>query len=503
LRGFLLGSGLLWQLFAVEALPAQDALDPAELAALLMDLEASGGVLSADDRALLGPPETPTPRRGRGTLAVDWNQDRRRRLTGDLRQQRGAVAGRLRWRQDDMGDRLAGWCRWQQGAWFAAAGSGRWRHGFGILTAPLGARSRLATGASLLPSVSGWRPGVASVDDQVPRGLALGLTTGPVAVAGMLGRDEQGGRQTLVRTAYRTALTTFSALGLRRAGYSGGSLALTWQGGPWRLSGEAAAWRQDRGGAIWQRAWIVAVAHRRPRWQGEVVAAVSQAYEGLPGASRPGCLAGWQATGWAGRLRWRTGARSHLELVAGDTRARDPEVVISADHGRGLLAVAWQGTGPNRLRWDVGWRRLRESWHRWDPDQPWLPAQVAKRRWRSWLVVQVARVLGTTEVSLGWRRLDEQEGTRQLLTCRWQGRGPRWRWRVAGQAAWGAPLDLVAVAAPVSGLVTLQHWGHWRGGWLLGVEHAGALLWRLGLDLRHHETGVLAATGRVAWGWVF
>ena len=92
--------------------------------------------------------------------------------------------------------------------------------------------------------------------------------------------------------------------------------------------------------------------------------------------------------------------------------------------------------------------------------------------------------MGRGRGSLSWRRLEQDGASRHLLTLRWDRHWPAVRLRLSLRSAWGDPLDLVAVSAPVAGLVRLRHWGAWAQGLGLGLSGGRRWRWRLGLEWR-------------------
>jgi len=171
-------------------------------------------------------------------------------------------------------------------------------------------------------------------------------------------------------------------------------------------------------------------------------------------------------------------------LVHGLAGDRQPDNALGRRRRRSLLALRIRGGRRGGPTWELRLRHSDESRWSWDPFQPWQPATLSSRRLRTWLALGVAVPWAAGDGRLTWRRLEEAGLVRDLLTVQWERRQGDIRWRAAVQMAWGEPLDLVAVTAPVSGLVRLRHWGHWQNGVWLGAEGRGRWHWQLGAELR-------------------
>jgi hypothetical protein len=487
------------------------AVDPDDLAAMLADLEALGGVLDSDDLALLrdayreqepgtGPVFRP---RGEWLLAANARDGSAPRLEARLRQ--GGRRLRFGGRVQRSGTAQQGvlWLTAAGSQWQVAGGAGSLGHGSGLLSAPLGARSSLTVDASLLPSAPGWRPSQAVTMPQRLDGLALDLSAGAINL--QFGRaqdqDERPAQHLRLALGDHRRLS-LGLLGLQRDQALASGLDLRVQRGPWRLTGEAAVWRLQADQAA-ARAWVLTVGWRRHRVLAEFQAAGSRAAGGMPAAQRPACLPGWFGEGWAWRLRARTVAGLQVGLAGGGGEDRHAQTATGRRRTRHQLAMTVHGPWLEEGRWELRWRRLDEAYHGWDPDQPWLPAGLDRRQSRTWLTGLVEQPLGGGTGQFSWRRLEESGQARNLLGVRWQRTTARLRWRVGWQAAWGEPLNLVTVSVPVSSLIRLRHWGTWDSALLAGVEGRGRWRWQLGGELRRRSPdsgGGMVGEGRVQWG---
>jgi len=500
---------------AVSAGAQTAALDPDELAALLADLEAQGGLLSSDDLALLEAtrePDEPAPAsagpaaRGQWLLAADLRQTAPPRLEARLRRDDGWLRLGARVRQDEAEKQAIGWAQSGRSLWRMTAGTGSLGHGAGLLTAPLGARASLGIESSLLPPAPGWRPSLAATMPERLEGV-------DVFLAGSAGSLEAGAARDVERRPVQYARlgwqggqsVALGVLGLRRDQARAGGVDLRWEQGPWQLAAEVGAWRLQSGQTA-QRAWFAAAAWRQRRVRAEFQAAGSRAVAGLPGARRPACLPGWLGDGWAWRLSARpaTGYRVGLAGTVGEDR--EQRQAAGRTRRREVLILSVAGPWSERGTWEVRWRRQDETSLAFDSLQPWLPAHVERRRSRTWLVLLVERPLKVGTGQLAWRRLEEAGQSRDLLGAGWQLTTARVRWRAGWQAAWGDPLDLVTVSVPVSSLVRLRHWGTWENSLLAGCEGRGRWRWQVGGELRRRHRsagGGLVAECRLQWGAVF
>jgi hypothetical protein len=482
--------------------PRAGAVDPDDLAAMLADLEASGGLLTEADLAALGLPNAPSPRGAweLGLVAGDGAPPRT-----EIRAARRAARWTFQLRARQRADvaEFRGWVRAAVGELAVIAGGGALAHGAGLLAAPAGRRSSLTADAAMLPPSAGWRPSTATA--ATVRGLAATWSSSSLRFGCSTARDGEGRAAGHLRADVDLGGMRLGAAVLRRGKGGGGGLALDWRRGPWRVAAETARWRglaaQGEG-----RAWHVAAGWRGRRWRLEGQAAVSDAPEGLPGSARPACLPGWRGRGWALRLVARPAPRLTVALVHGRGEKRDPDQAAGRRDGRALLGLRVRGRTGAGARWELRLRRLHDEGRRWDPVQPWRPAAVTARRVRSWLTLALTLPARGGEARVTWRWLEEAGESRQLLAAVWSGH-PAWgRWRAGLNLAWGAPLDLVAVSAPAPGLVRLRHWGHWQSGLLLGVGGGRRWRWELAGELRRGAPGTDRTRSlevRAAWGRSF
>lgn len=333
----------------------------------------------------------------------------------------------------------------------------------------------------------------------------MAWTRSGFSATGGLARDHLGRRAGFVRAGAIRGGTRLGVMGLRRDLSRGLGADLAWRRGPWRLGAEAAAWWRGPAARA-ERAWLLSAAWRQERWLAEIQAASSRGVAGLPGAARPACLTGWHGQGWAVRLVSRLVAGWTASLVHGLASDRQPERALGHRRRRSLLAVRIRGGRRGGPTYELRLRRADESRWLWDPVQPWQPASLSRRRLRTWLALAVTVPSAAGDGRLAWRRLEEAGAVRDLLTVRWERRRGVIRWRAAVQMAWGAPLDLVAVTAPVSGLVRLRHWGRWQSGVWLGAEGRGRWRWQLGAEVRrrtHSEGATLGGEVHAALGSAF
>lgn len=499
------------------------AVDPDDLAALLADLEAQGGVLEADELAwLVGSVRRPARRAraevprdrvtGEVLAGTDWREgaaprpDARAQVAVDR-----VLLGGVRWRRDPAGEVTAAWATAGGSWWRLAGGTGSLSSGFGLMAAGLGARSSLDVDASLLPPGSGWRPSLSVTAPQRLQAVVVDLSPGSLfAAGGGVAQDPRGltARHVQLRAGdpRRTGvLATARQHGASRAG----GLDLRAAAGPWLVAAEAATWRLEVTEPA-GRALTATAGWRDRRWRIEVQVAAARAAAGMPGAQRPASLPGWDGEGWAGRVSGRTDGGVRLGLLASSGRDRRPDAATGQRRTRHVLGAsvggvwsAWSGAAG---AWQLRWRRVDEARHAWDPAQPWLPAALDRQRSRSWLTLRATHDVagGTAEVS--WRRLEEAGQARNVLGARYQRRQAGWRWRGGVMTAWGEPLDLVTVSAPVSSLLRPRHWGHWDSSVWAGCEGTGRWRWQLGGELRRRSAaagGGVVAEARAQWGRVF
>lgn len=496
--------------------------DPEDVAALLADLEAHGGILDEQDLALLEQAlEEPAPRpaavaRGLWTTAVDWRQPAAGpRYDTRLRRDDQRLRLAARWRVDGADDQVMAWLQGGGGFWRVTGGAGSLGHGSGLLSAPLGARSSLGIDTSLLPAAPGWRPSLAATMPQRLQGLNVGIERGRLGLQVGAARDLSGQRAQHLRLGLQHGQGGWAGpgiamglLGLRRGASRAAGLDLRWGQGPWRLAAEAGLWRLDSEQAA-SRAWVLAARWRQRRWTAEFQAAGSRASGAMPGAQRPACLPGWQASGWAWRLSGRPSAGLRLRLAGAAGDDRDPRRAAGRLRTTHLLVLSVAGSWLEQGTWELRWRRHDEVVRNWDPQQSWLPAQEDRRRARTWWVLQTRHPAAAGgALQFECRRLEEAGRARNLLGIRFQSSSTAIRYRVGWQTAWGDPLDLVTVSAPVSSLLRLRHWGSWKSGLLLGCEGGGRSRWRwqLGGELRRRTEaagGDLVGEGRLLWGRSF
>jgi len=477
---------------ALVALPARadPAIDPDDLAAMLADLEAHGGVLTDADLALL-PAEPVEPiapgapaSAGRGYVAFGARDQSPAQVRAGLAAQGGHWSFAAAARHGDGGMLGSAWVRGEGSTWRLDGGGGAVAHGAGLLAAPLGARATLGTDTSLLPGAAGWRPSLGATAPERLVGVALGARTSRVEFDASVARDLDGTPAGHLRAGGHGASASLAALVIRRGDARGASADLRWRGGPWTLAAEAAAWRSAPAAGL-ERAWLAAGGWRSGRLRVEFQAGSARAATPLPGACRPSCLTGWLGQGWALRLVTRSSDRLHASAVAAVSGDREPESATGRRHARDLLGIAVGGRwGGEDGSWDVRLRRIGETWRGWAVAEPWLPAAEDGRRQRTWLAAQVERPLAVGRGRLAWRRLEEAGQARDLLAATVERAWGSRRWRAGAQFAWGAPLDLVAVSAPVGSFVRLHHWGSWDSSVLMGCEGRGAWSWQIGLELR-------------------
>ena len=459
------------------------AVDPDELAAMLADLEASGGLLTRDEAALLtgASPGGDVPRgRIRGHWRVGMTLDPHAPPTGfvDLDAAGAGASARLRLRRRHDGDTAAGWASWTGRGLGLTAGRGSPAMGMGLLAAPTGARSSLSLSSSLAPARSGWRPSTSLGDDALAAGVVLRGEHGHFAGAAAVATD-QAGRD--LRWAWGRAGGVDAGV-LQRGEARGGSVVLRRREGPWRIHVEGARWWRDRSAPPERAAagWLTWTgADWNVEWQG----ATSRAASGLPGGVRPACLGGWWADGWAlavrrhRRGRWRWGG-----LYASGWTADTDRPEGGARNRRVLVEM--EVAAPGSTGWEARVRRQVDTAWRLPDGAPWDPPERTALRQRLWLAGRVWAPWAGGRVTASWRRLEEDGGGRSFVAIQWQTHGRRVRWRAAAQAAWGEPLDLVTVSAATADLVRLQHWGRWRSGLALGAEGRGAWRWQAGVLVR-------------------
>lgn len=493
---------------------ALSPLDPDELAALLADLEALGGILSDEDLAMLvaaqagerlavEPAATAT---GLWLLGADLRQDTAPRLEARLRRDHARVSlgGRLRRQADEQ--QAVFWVRTAGPAWQVVAGAGSLGHGGGLLTAPLGARSSLDVGASLLPSAPGWRPSLAVTMPERLIGVAMDLAAGSASVQLGSAQDREGRPGHHLRLAAGEGrAVSLGVLGLQRDRARAVGAELRWRRGPWRLNAETCIWRRDRQQEI-EQAWLVTAGWRHGRSVAEIQAASSRAGAGMPQARLPASLPGWLGEGWAWRLRGQPLAGVRAGLVGRVGEARDHGGVVGRRQGRHELGAQLAGRWSARGTWELRWRRQEDTRESFDPLQPWLPVALESRRVRSWQFVSVGDAIAGGTGQVTWRRLEEAGRSRQLIGWHWQRSTGTVRWRAGWQSAWGDPLNLVTVSAPISSMIRIRHWGSWDSGLSAGCEGRGRWRWQLGGELRRRSAatgGGLLLESRLQWGRVF
>ncbi len=494
---------VLWLLLAAVSAGAEP-VDPDALAALLADLEASGGILTAADLEALTLPDVQSAR-GSWSLAVTGRNGEA--LRGDVRAERHAPrwSFRLRARRGGERDLLAAWTRSTVARLTASFGSGGVSHGAGLLAAPPGRRPSLNSDASLSPPRPGWRTSTATEPGTTVIGGALAWTEDRWGLEVGLARDHAGAEARHVRADVAVGAARLGVLALQRGTGRGQGLDLRWRRGHWLLSAAAARWRRNAAAESGQ-AWHLSAQWRSGSWCAEAQAAASDASAGLDGAARPACLPGWRGRGWAVRLVGRPTGNLAAAMICGRGDKRDPAAATGSLTERSLLGLQVRGRVPDGRSWELRLRRTDERRRAWDPLQPWLPAAPVDRRSRHWLTAAVNLPAESGEARLTWRWLEEAGESRSLLSALWISRSGRVRWRAGVQAAWGDPLDLVAVSAPVAGLVRLRHWGRWRSGLLIGVEGGRRWRWQCGGEARR---GSLEAGGQLAlefhgrWGRSF
>jgi len=484
---------------------AAQPLDPADLDALLAELEASGGILTTDELAALRLAD-PEPAPTRGGWQVALNARRGAPPRADLHAERRGRhwAGRLRLRRQAGDDRLDGWWQLTASGFDLALGGGTLVHGTGLLAASPGRRASLSTDASLLPPRPGWRSSTAGSTAATVRGAALSWSSPAVSLGLGVARDREGATARHLQLSSGAAGLQLTAGLVQRGGGQGLGLALDWRRTVWRLTAELARWRRAPQ-ALPEQAWAVAARWRGGGWRIEGQAAASRAAAGLEGASRPACLEGWRGQGWALRVTGRLSPRLSVAAALGHGRRRDPEEAAGRLDERALLGLRVRGRADGGVSWELRFRRSEERRWRWDPLQPWRPAALDRRRSRNWLTALVSLPRGRDELSLSWRRLEEDGASRRLLAAVWIGRARWGRWRAGAHLAWGEALDLVAVSAPVPGLVRLRHWGGWQSGVLLGIGGGDRWRWELGGELRRRAPAASGPDGPAldilaAWG---
>ncbi len=482
-------------------------LDPAELDALLAELEADGGLLTAAERAeiaaqlasdLAGGSRGAARGRDPGGLRGHWDAALTGRPDADARW-RGALSLRgtgwaARVRGDSRGSarRLAAWWQASGTGWELALGDGWAVCGGGLVTAGPG-RGRLSAEDPLDLPRPRWRRSAALVASAprlagaltVSRGgwrLALGGGRRPHTASGIADAFAAPAATGHLQLAWEGAGHAVAATSTTRPDGEGRALDLGLRHGPWRLTTAVGRWRRRTGEQ--GHGWVVHAARRAERWQLGLQLAATGGADGLEAARRSACLSGWRGRGWAARLRWRLPSGLDLAAILGTSRDRDSDLARGRRRQRTTGELRLAGRVDDRLDWALRLRRIEESWLAWDPRQPWLPAGDDGRRERIWLAASVAAPVGPGSGSASWRRLEQAGAARHLLALRWERDGPAVRFRVTLRSAWGDPLDLVAVSAPVAGLVRLRHWGAWEQGLGLGLSGRGRWRWRLGAEWR-------------------
>ncbi len=463
------------------------AIDPDELAAMLADLEASGGLLTGDEAALLAD-ELPEPRAGPARALGRWRAglmiDGDGPPTGhvDLDGAWSGVSARLRLRRREQGDTAAGWASWAGRGLGMSAGYGAPSMGMGMLAAPVGSRASLGLSSSMAPARSGWRTSTSLGDEARTAGLAVDARSGRLAGAVALAIDGAGRDLEWAWAQFGGDDGALEAGGLRRGDARGRGIVLRRREGPWRLHIEGVRWRRD-GRASPEGAVAGWVGWAASGWAVEWQGASSRGGAGLPGAVRPACLGGWWADGWAlavsrrggGRWRWRglyaAGWTADTDQPEGG--ARDRRVLAEMELSR-----------PGPAGWEARVRRQVDAAWRLPDGAPWDLAVRTRLRQRLWLTGRAWAPWAGGRMTATWRRLEEDGGGRSFVAIQWQGDLRSVRWRAAVQAAWGEPLDLVTVAAATPDLVRLQHWGRWRSGTVLGAEGRGAWRWQAGVAVR-------------------
>ena len=480
---------------------ADGFLDPDELAAMLADLEASGGVLTGEELADLQIEEPGGTSSSGGTwrLTLDTRQEAGPRTEVRARRDAPGWGFALRHRRDAAGSKTGFWLRAGARSWRLGAGGGAPAHGGGLVAAPPSGRGSLSADASLWPARPGWRPTTATTLPARLAGVNLAHVAARGEVAAGFGRDADGGPVRYLRGRLGSEDTGLAAFGIARDIDRGGSVAGRWRRGSWRLFSEVASWRRP-GSSGDGHAWLTTVRQDVGRWRGEFQAAVSRAGGGLVGARRPACLGSWRGQGWAVRVTGRAGARTKLDVVYGVSIDRDD---VADRQRRVRVGIGMSGRWADGGDWEVRVRRQDETWWRRDPQQSWLPAALDDRRQRTWFVVRIGRPCGGGRGRLAWRRLEESGLGRSLLAASWRRDYARVRIRAGIDLAWGDPLDLVSVIAPVSGLVRMQHWGHWDAETWLGCEGRGRHRWQMGIVSRRRsevDGGGVVTEARLGWG---
>jgi hypothetical protein len=497
--------------------PAADVavVDAAELDALLAELEAEGGILTAEERAALArglradvaeDDETGGGRaggeaaRGFAVLAMTAGPARAPRALTGLEVHGAAWRVRLRASRRADEQRLALWIRATHPRWRFSVGDGVLACGGGLVAAGYG-RSRLAADDGLTTAAAGWRTSAALIRDRPRPAATLALQARGWQLDVGLAPGDSGRTDGHVQAGWGTRGARAVLTTLRRADGQAGAADLALVRAGWSLGAAGGVWRRGDGQA--GIGWVVAAGHDAGTWLAELQLAAAGGAQPLDGARRPACLSGWRGSGWALRAQARAPARIRAAMVVGASRDRDPDEARGRRRERRTLEVVLGRRVRGAISAELRLRRVTDTTHAWDPLQPWLPATPDGSRDRIWIVASLAGPVQGGEGRVAWRRLEEAGEARNLLAVRWRRASGAVIVHAAATSAWGAPVDLVAVSAPVPGLVRLRHWGGWSQGLQLGLRSAGGAGWQLGGEWRRRAPAS-TATGpsyEVHAGW--
>lgn len=454
---------------------AADPDDDGDLAEALDEVAAAGGLVDAAD---LDPWW-----RADGLLrcGARWRDQGAPR--GDLRLelQQGAWQMGGRWRQQDPAPEGLAWGRLDVGGQTFGTGAVGYQHGFGLLSAAAGARTRLDASSTLLPRRAGWRTTLSTAAGSRLEAIWCDVGRDQARLQGALGRDLDGEPAHLVAFSLGRS-GGLRGLWLRRGRQTGASASLVMGHAAWRLIAEAARW--DRSGS----AVAALLVWRRAGWRLEGQAAWSRASKAMPGAARPASLWGWRGHGWAIRASGRPHDLARVDVLLSVRERTDADVVRPDVTTRSRTEVALTGR-----RWRLRWRHDEDAVTSWLVEAPWLPPTRGVPQAVRWLAASIRHPLPAGQLLLDWRRRQDGRGARHLAAVGWRRDLGTLRVQIRGQMAWGDPVDLVSLSVPARGIYLVQHWGQWDGGLWVSVQRRAPLGWQLMLARRTPRQGLGAA----------